>query len=213
MFSRGSAQRGLGFESLEDRSMLTAYFVNTIADDPLATATDTDGVVSLREAIQAARTNAIFGDATAGDGGGATDTISFNGALNGQTIVLGGALSWPSRPHINHRLGTGQFDDQWKPNEPIVLDRVDVAADISGLTITAGELGFAPASYAKANSPSPVARSPGMRPSKVAVGQEALGNFYEYFRLFFWRHGVYALIFHARCRKRPRRLRVVALRY
>ncbi len=147
MFSRGSAACGLGFELLEDRSMLTAYFVNTIADDPLATATDTDGVVSLREAIQAASTNAIFGDATAGDGGGATDTISFDGSLSGQTIVLGGAdLAIHDRISITG-LGRDNLTISGNQTSRVFSIADGVAADISGLTITAGAASFGAGIY------------------------------------------------------------------
>ncbi|MEZ6125038.1 MAG: hypothetical protein R3C49_17980 [Planctomycetaceae bacterium] len=74
-------------EYLEARTLLTAYVVNTIEDGSLVS----DGFVSLREAIEAANTNAAFLDAAAGEAGpGATDTIVFDPILNGQTITLGG---------------------------------------------------------------------------------------------------------------------------
>jgi hypothetical protein len=43
-------RRKLTAEPLEVRALLTAYFVNTLADNPLGIATDTDGFVSLRAA-------------------------------------------------------------------------------------------------------------------------------------------------------------------
>ncbi|MBA3316050.1 MAG: nuclease, partial [Planctomycetaceae bacterium] len=61
--------------------MLTAYLVTT-ANDTVAA----DGLVSLREAIQAANANAIVGDAPAGTANG--DTITFHTSLTGATINL-----------------------------------------------------------------------------------------------------------------------------
>jgi len=71
--------------------MLTGFLVDTFIDDPSATASDTDGYVSLREAVTAANTNAPFGDAAAGQGGDVVDTITFDTSLTDQTIALGGA--------------------------------------------------------------------------------------------------------------------------
>ena len=61
----------LQVESLEDRRMLAVITV-TGTGDTIAN----DGVVTLREAITAANTNAVSGDAAAGDAG--LDTIEFN---------------------------------------------------------------------------------------------------------------------------------------
>ncbi len=73
-------------ESLEARRLLTTYLVDTVAD----TIAD-DGFVSLREAVQAANTNAASGDAAAGEPGSiATDTIRFSPSLGNATILLTG---------------------------------------------------------------------------------------------------------------------------
>ena len=56
-------------EVLEDRTLLTNYIVNTNTDDADDVAGTTDGQVSLREAINAAVSNAAFGDAPAGSQG------------------------------------------------------------------------------------------------------------------------------------------------
>src|SRR5436309_6008173 len=73
-----------GVELLEDRCLPTVYLVNTIADTVAA-----DGKLSLREALQAANTNAAVFEAAAGQGGGVVDRITF--ALPaGSTITLGG---------------------------------------------------------------------------------------------------------------------------
>jgi len=74
-------------EALEDRTLLTAYVVNTTSDDASGGVGDTDGFVSLREAIAAANSDAMFGDAAAGTG---ADTITFDPGVFGtaQTITL-----------------------------------------------------------------------------------------------------------------------------
>ncbi|MCM2371709.1 dockerin type I domain-containing protein [Aporhodopirellula aestuarii] len=72
-------------ESLEDRRLLAAYVVNTNADTVAV-----DGMISLREAIQAANINAAFNEAVAGASEG--DSISFNLPAGMETITLGSAL-------------------------------------------------------------------------------------------------------------------------
>ncbi|MFK7765762.1 MAG: hypothetical protein AB8B55_00875 [Mariniblastus sp.] len=71
------------YGALEDRRMLATFIVTTVADSNTDT---TDGLISLREAIQAANTNTAFGDAEAGDADG--DVIRFATSLNGQTLNL-----------------------------------------------------------------------------------------------------------------------------
>ncbi len=79
--------RVLNCESLEARRLLTTYFVDTVADTIA-----NDGFVSLREAIEASNTNAVSGDAAAGQlGADATDSIRFAPSLGNATIVLDGA--------------------------------------------------------------------------------------------------------------------------
>src|SRR5579862_3961970 len=76
-------------ELLECRRMLTIITV-TGTGDTIAN----DGVVTLREAITAANTNAPSGDAPAGQGGGVVDQIKFNIPGAGvQTISLTGDLT------------------------------------------------------------------------------------------------------------------------
>ncbi|WP_186775145.1 beta strand repeat-containing protein [Allorhodopirellula solitaria] len=73
-------------EQLEDRRLLAAYVVDTSIDAVDAT----DGVVSLREAIQAANTNAVVGDAAAGESA-VPDAITFADGLS--TITLNSQLA------------------------------------------------------------------------------------------------------------------------
>ena len=78
-------------QQLEDRTLLTNYVVNAATDDAADLAGVADGVISLREAIIAANTNAAHGDAPAGSAAG--DTITFDPAVFGpgliQTITIG----------------------------------------------------------------------------------------------------------------------------
>ena len=87
---RRGQRAALSVEALESRRVLAAYVVDTLVDNPADDATATDGVVSLREAIAAANSNAAFGDAVAGSADPvAPDTITFAPGLGG-TITLGG---------------------------------------------------------------------------------------------------------------------------
>ena len=74
-----------GYQALEDRRLLAVFVVNTITDDLSA---QPDGLLSLREAITAANTNAAFVDAAAGDS--SPDFIRFAPSIAGQTISLSG---------------------------------------------------------------------------------------------------------------------------
>jgi len=71
------------FQALEDRRMLTVFTVDTLVDDASGLA---DGLVSFREAMIAAETNASFGDAAAGEALG--DSIVFANSLDGMTIDI-----------------------------------------------------------------------------------------------------------------------------
>ena len=74
-------------QTLETRTMLTTYVVNSLLDTPAATSATADGNLTLREAITAANTNARFGDARAGGG---IDSITFapNLTTPGATLTL-----------------------------------------------------------------------------------------------------------------------------
>ena len=91
MPSSPSRTRRCRLEPLEDRRLLTAFLVNSLADIVAA-----DGYVTLREALQAASTNALAHDAPAGSDT-ETDVIQFapelftaGGTPTPATITLGG---------------------------------------------------------------------------------------------------------------------------
>jgi len=73
--------RRLHVESLEDRRMLAVITVNSDLDNT----TPGDALVTLREAVIAANTDATT---DLGDTGNGADTIDFAGSLNGGTILL-----------------------------------------------------------------------------------------------------------------------------
>ena len=68
---------------MERRNLLATFVVNSTVDDGSGAV---DGLISLREAIIAANTNAAFGDAQAGDADG--DTIVFDGAISDLPQIL-----------------------------------------------------------------------------------------------------------------------------
>lgn len=81
-------KRKLRFETCERRIVLTTYIVDTLTDDADdALIGSADGQLSLREAINAANSDAAFGDAEAGSSNVA-DVILFSQALSGGTIAL-----------------------------------------------------------------------------------------------------------------------------
>ncbi|MEL7500496.1 MAG: hypothetical protein AAFN77_23085 [Planctomycetota bacterium] len=71
----------VSYQSLEPRLALTTFIVNTTIDDISGTE---DGLLSFREALIAANTNAPFGDAPAGDANG--DAIRFDASIANSTI-------------------------------------------------------------------------------------------------------------------------------
>ena len=79
-----STQKSLFLETLEDRRVLASYVVDTL-DDVVAA----DGLVSLREAITAANSNATINEAPAGnEGPGNVDSIQFAPSLDGGVLSL-----------------------------------------------------------------------------------------------------------------------------
>ncbi len=97
--------RRLFFEPLEDRSLLATIVVTGIGDSIAE-----DGVVTLREAITAANTNAASGDAPAGDTG--LDTINFNIPGSGvHTIAATSALGISDPVTINGYTQPGAHEN------------------------------------------------------------------------------------------------------
>jgi parallel beta-helix repeat protein len=74
-------------EVLESRTLLTLFVIDTLTDGANDANGSSDGLVSLREAITAANSNSVFGDAPAGSADG--DFIVFQNALLGDTLTLG----------------------------------------------------------------------------------------------------------------------------
>ena len=83
-----------GIESLEPRQMLTRFVVDTMVDQSIAAAAIPDGMISLREAVEASNRNAPFGDAPAGQSNG--DSIFFDAGVfpsrQNTSIALNGPL-------------------------------------------------------------------------------------------------------------------------
>ncbi len=118
--------------------MLTGFLVDTFIDDPSATASDTDGYVSLREAVTAANTNAPFGDAAAGQGGDVVDTITFDTSLTDQTIALGGAELTVSNHLKLTGLGAAKLTISGNNASRVFWIDADVTVEISAVMITGG---------------------------------------------------------------------------
>ena len=80
---RSSRSNGtsIDYKSLEQRLALTSFVVTSLGDGIVD-----DGLVTFREAIVAANTNAVSGDAVAGEATG--DVIQFDSSLAGGTINL-----------------------------------------------------------------------------------------------------------------------------
>ena len=77
-----TSARRLSVEALEDRRMLATITVTSSADN-----LDIDGLVTLREAIQAANTDMSVDGSEEGNG---ADVIKFDNSLSGDTITLAG---------------------------------------------------------------------------------------------------------------------------
>ncbi|MCA8989661.1 MAG: hypothetical protein KDA78_18585, partial [Planctomycetaceae bacterium] len=130
---------GLCAEALEDKTLLTVYTVNTTLDEPANGAGVTDGLISLREAINAANSNAAFGDAPAGSGVG-TDVINFAPTLNNSVITLGGDQLIISGDLSIVGPGANRLKIDANHQSRIFQINSGVTASISGLTITNGNL-------------------------------------------------------------------------
>ncbi|HTK75955.1 MAG TPA: Calx-beta domain-containing protein [Gemmataceae bacterium] len=137
---RSSQVLGLAVEPLEVRRLLTAITVTGTGDTIAA-----DGVVTLREAITAANTNAPAGDAPAGSPG--LDSINFNiGGAGVKTINLTAALPTIVDPvSINgYTQGTASANTLANADNAVILVELDGAAAgaaADGLVLGAGSGG------------------------------------------------------------------------
>ncbi|MEM7454983.1 MAG: hypothetical protein AAF456_11590 [Planctomycetota bacterium] len=77
-------QKTADYSPLEPRNLLATFTVDTVIDNGAVP----DGLISLREAVVAANTNAPFGDASGGTFG--LDEIVFDASLDGQVIPING---------------------------------------------------------------------------------------------------------------------------
>ena len=96
-------------ERLEDRTLLTVYTVDSTDDAGVSTFTGTDGRLTLREAVEAARRNVPIGDAPAGSGGGQADTIRFDlpAGTTPRIVLQAGQLSVTDFVVIDGRTSGG----------------------------------------------------------------------------------------------------------
>ncbi len=118
------------FEALEPRLPLAAILVTSVGDSIAV-----DGVVTLREAITAANTNAPVGDAPAGDPG--NDTISFDIAGSGPHVIA------PASP-LPAIVDTLSIDGTTEPDyagTPVIELNGALAGNADGLALRAGSSG------------------------------------------------------------------------
>ena len=125
-------------EQLEPRRLLTVFIVDTTIDGPGMG--DSDGVISLREAVVASNTNAAFGDAPAGSA--SVDVIQFHEDIEGQSILIDssqGALEITGAmemnvggPHVTLARGGGEIR---------IFDvNTDQAVVFANVTMTGGRI-------------------------------------------------------------------------
>ena len=128
-------------EVLEDRTLLTVYVVDSLSDDAALTANTSDGILTLREAINAANSNSGTDDADPGEEEG--DTISFASGLSGTITMQQGQFQITDELVINGSGITIDADGSAATNRRIFLvsggDGTDL--EISGLTLTGGFIG------------------------------------------------------------------------
>ena len=135
--------------------MLAVITVDSFLDNFDPGAPTTDGLITLREAILAANTDAVVGDAPAGSG---TDAILFDGSLSGQTITLDdmegeltitddltvNASSLPAGIMIDagngtdNTFNTGDGFRVFNIDDGVNFDEIDV--ELVGLTLTGGDV-------------------------------------------------------------------------
>lgn len=123
------------FEELEQRNLLAVLTVNSALDNT----TGGDGLVTLREAVIAANTDAVTDLGHTGDD---VDTIQFDAALNGATITLGGTeISIEESLHVNPSNLVSIIIDAASNSR--IFNLADTAGDVSlrGLSLRNGDAG------------------------------------------------------------------------
>ena len=121
------------FEPIEPRLLLTAFTVDSLADAVAA-----DGQVTLREALQAANTDAPVHDAPAGSG---ADRIEFHGDLflsGPRVLTLGGQPLRISDALVLVGPGADLLTIDADGRSCVVEVQAAVTADLSGLTVSGG---------------------------------------------------------------------------
>jgi large repetitive protein len=124
-------------ESLEQRLLLsgTTYLVDSLAD-----VVASDGAITLREAIEAANTNAIVHNAPAGSPT-ETDIITFDTSLIGGTILLDGMQLNISDDLKIRGLGAEELTIDADGRSCVFHVAAEISVDFVNLTITGGYAG------------------------------------------------------------------------
>ncbi|MFC1603775.1 PKD domain-containing protein [Planctomycetota bacterium] len=112
-------------------SVAVEYVVDSLLDNVVQ-----DGELTLREALEAANTNTSIGDAVAGSSED-VDIIRFDGALAGDTILLGGELTI-SDDVIIEWLEAETLSIDADNNSRVLSINSDVEVVITGLLLTGG---------------------------------------------------------------------------
>lgn len=129
---RRAIQPPIAAEVLEDRTLLSALTVNSLADNT----TPGDGNVTLREAIVAANSD---GMTDLGQTASGADEIVFDAALTGNAIQLNGTqLPTITDDLTITGLGAGQLAIDAQGNSRIFVIDASATVEISGLTLTGG---------------------------------------------------------------------------
>jgi len=127
----GRSSRRLRFEAFEDRRLLAVLMVNSDLDNVIAG----DGLVTLREAVNAANTNTTT---DLGHTGAGNDTIQFAPELANHTIVLGGSQLYVSGNLTLTGLGVQSLTIDANAQSRAFEIETGVTASITDLTIRNG---------------------------------------------------------------------------
>ncbi|HCS54376.1 MAG TPA: hypothetical protein DIW81_22810, partial [Planctomycetaceae bacterium] len=141
-----SDQRGSGFDRINQTTVdvgayeytpARTFVVDTLLDEAANGSGVTDGMLSLREAIEAANTNMAFGDALAGSGD-ETDIITFSSSLSGMTILLDDQQLTISDDLIINGLGADKLEINADVDSRIFEVQAGATVEMSGLELSRG---------------------------------------------------------------------------